>query len=128
MFQVRAVYAKARLRGLEVLAVASLAKAEGGSYPRDLAGLARRFPGGVPVDPVSGKPFKYWLAEGLPAVQGKAGDPKLRKTRPEAYHFGLAYRLKLEKHNLDRWRAERKRQARDAEPRGEEDVEPVEVW
>jgi len=126
--QVRTVRAEARLRGLEVLAAAALAKAEGGAYPGDLAGLARLFPGGVPADPVSGKPFRYWLGEGLPAVEGQADDPKLRKTRPQTYHFGLAYRLTLEKHALDRWRGYRKRRAEEDASLDEQEADPDNVW
>jgi len=120
--QVRTVRAEAQLRGLEILAAASLAKAEGGAYPKDLAGLARRFPDGVPDDPVTGKPFTYWLAEGLPAIQGEADDPELKRKRPEAYHFGLVYRLALEKDALDRWRAE------NAPERARPDLDPAEIW
>jgi len=127
-FQVRTVRGEARLRGLEILAASSLAKAEGGAYPKALAGLARLFPGGVPADPISGKPFRYWLAEGLPAVEGKPDDPKLRETLPEAYHFGLTYRLTLEKDSLARWRAERKRRAAEDAALDEQEGDPDNVW
>ena len=109
-FHAWTVRAEVRLRALEILAASSLARAETGAYAADLAGLARYFPGGVPEDPVSGKPFTYWLADGLPAVQGEADDPGLKETRPETYHFGLAYRLTLEKDSLETLRtAEGKR-------------------
>lgn len=127
-FQVGTVRGTARLRGLEILAAASLAKTEDGAYPKDLAGLARFFRGGVPADPVMGKRFRYWLAEGLPAVEGHADDQKLRKTRPQTYHFGLAYRLKLEKYNLERWRAERKRRAKEDAALDEQEADPDNVW
>jgi serine/threonine-protein kinase len=116
-FRARTVRAEARLRGLMILAAASLEKAERGAYPADLAGLARHFPRGVPADPVSGKPFTYWLADGLPAALCEADDPETKEKRPETYHFGLAYGLYLEKHALDKWRFERKRRAeKDTQP------------
>jgi hypothetical protein len=120
--------AEARLRGLEILAAACLARRERGNYPADVAGLARYFPKGIPPDPVSGKPFAYWLGDGLPAVEGEADAPDLREKRPQLYHFGLAYRLSLERDALDEWRAEQKARAkREARP-PEGEADPDNVW
>jgi hypothetical protein len=119
---------EARLRGVTLLTAAALAKAERGEYPPDLAGLARYFPGGVPADPFTGKPFTYGLGEGLPAVLCEADDPELKRKRPETYHFGLAYRLTLEKRALEKWQAEQKRRAEGDTQPDEREADPAEAW
>jgi len=109
VFHVRVARCEAHLRGLKILAAAALAKAETGEYPATIRDLAKRFPRGVPRVPFTGGNFSYWLPDGLPAVACKADDPKLEKMRPERYHFGLSYRLTLEKQALAEWRERRAR-------------------
>ncbi len=118
----RVARCEAHLRGLQVLAAAALAKAETGKYPGSIGDLAKHFPLGVPRDPFTGGNFSYWLPEGLPAVACKADDPKVKKDRPQTYHFGLAYRRTLEKRALADWRARR------AEAANTPDHDPVDVW
>lgn len=57
-----------RVRGLTILAAASLSKATAGEYPATLADTTAHLPGGIPTDPVSGDSFTYWLADGRPAL------------------------------------------------------------
>ncbi|MHC4201898.1 MAG: hypothetical protein ACYSU0_18065, partial [Planctomycetota bacterium] len=118
-FFVRVARVEAHLRGLEILAAASLAKVETGKYPDKLYDLARHFPRGLPKDPFTGANFSYWLPDGLPAVACKGDDPALKKKRPATYHFGLSYRRTLEEHELEKWRAER------AKAGAEQDIEDI---
>ena len=99
---------ESRMAATRLLAAACLEKARTGKFPESLDGLKPHFPKGLPVDPFTGRDFRYRVENGLPTVECEGDDPELKKRRPETYVFSLSEIKRRQEEAAERWRAERR--------------------
>jgi hypothetical protein len=100
--------AEARLAATRLLAAACLENARSGKFPESIEGLKQHFPNGLPIDPFTGKDFRYRIENGLPTVECEGDSPEYKKGSPHLYIFSLSEIKRRQEERAAAWRAGRR--------------------